>query len=912
MSKNYSVDDILAEVKHKKEQDGPAATTISHADELVEEILLERESGHKQTQKTAQETKMFPAAAQTQTVVSSIKREQPKQTLPQKDAGLSKVVPEEELGVSLNQEREQDVSSTKKPVYESTRSRNAAGYFTRSFRRIDSPDKRQDSNIHPSAQDQPGKISREAMQAKLQAKIGLTFTQQLPDVPIGTKYGVVGGEKKLAEVQKQSTQAQKTYRQSVTEAFERAAAGNPVFRDTAPVLFDTKSSLKINLPEKKEQPENNRKKEEPSVAQPQQAAEIPEDTSSKESEQQPFEVSEEVLSMQEELSKKREEKVKKFHLFDTEEPDEEEEEEPSVPEQESIDDFESYEDAESVQNDLNYTRFKVVVRLGVVAVLTVLSLYIGLSSRFSLPLPEAISAFGDPFLFLMINFGLLVAGALVCIGVIGRGLLSLFTFSPDSDSFCAAAVVGAAVQGAIFLAKPELVSQADGLQVLAPVALLILLCNCAGKLCMVDRIRRNFRLVSSQYDKYGVFAVKDEDFVFDMTKIPRTEDTVVVGHAKAGFLKGFLENSYAPDNADNISRYLAPICFGGGLVIGIACFLLTNNLYNAVTVFAATECMCVPAAAVLGMNLPLLRAGKSLSKTGAMITGASAVSEFGDALGIMVDVSEIIRPSDVEVNGIKMMNTPRMDEAILNAASLVCRVDSPLSGLFLQILQNRRDLLKDVDSVIYEDEMGLSGWVDGKRVLVGNRQLMLNHSISIPKVQYEQRTEKGTQYVVYVAVDGELSAMFLVLYRVSESVRRAMQNIEAAGFKVYIKTTDSNLDETKIAQMCGVDVGMLSMVPQYLYAEYDQKCAPRSNMKASVAYTGGIEAYFKVLVSCIRLKSSLSLTSAFYLCSAAIGLALIILFTLLGSTSVIKLLSVLVYQVFWIAATVIITNIKKC
>ncbi len=345
--------------------------------------------------------------------------------------------------------------------------------------------------------------------------------------------------------------------------------------------------------------------------------------------------------------------------------------------------------------------------------------------------------------------------------------------------------------------------------------------------------------------------------------------------------------------------------------MAIACYLLTSNLYNAVTVFAAIECMCVPAAAVLGMNLPLLRAGKSLSKTGAMITGASAVSEFGDALGIMVDVSEIIRPSDVEVNGIKMMNTPRMDEAILNAASLVCRVDSPLSGLFLQILQNRRDLLKDVDSVIYEDGMGLSGWVDGKRVLVGNRQLMLNHSISIPKVQYEQRTEKGTQYVVYVAVDGELSAMFLVLYRVSESVRKAMQSVEAAGFKLYIKTTDSNLDETKIAGMCGVDVGMLSMVPQYLYAEYDQKCAARSNMKASVAYTGGIEAYFKVLVDCIKLRSSLSLTSAFYLCSAAIGLVLITLFTLLGSTSVIKLLSVLVYQVFWIAATVIITNIKK-
>ena len=52
-----------------------------------------------------------------------------------------------------------------------------------------------------------------------------------------------------------------------------------------------------------------------------------------------------------------------------------------------------------------------------------------------------------------------------------------------------------------------------------------------------------------------------------------------------------------------------------------------------------------------------------------------------------------------------------------------------------------------------------------------------------------------------------------VSYTHLDVYKRQMQNIEAAGFKVYIKTTDSNLDETKIAQMCGVDVGMLSMVP---------------------------------------------------------------------------------------------------
>ncbi len=931
MSKNYSLDDILTEVKHKKEQD-PAARSISHADELVEEILMERESevkkhasgigetrvlpaekqpaprqGRMQADSTGKETSATPKAAEVlaEPAVDAAKQEV-NQEKPKPNPVLEKQ-PDSPTADTVPEMTRQSYKRSGNPK-EKKAKRGDTGYFTRSFKQV-RPAEVEEQPAGREIGSGSDKTPRELMQKHLQAKVGLIFTQQLSDVPVKTKYEIVGGEKKLAEAQKYNTQTLKAQadKRSITEAFERAAVAGPVFRDTAPVMFDTKSSLKINLPKKKEEPEPKPGPEnstEPGT--PEKGAEQAIPASGEED----FPVREEVLHMHEELSKKREEKVKKFHLLDTEEPDDEDEEEQPEPVQ-SIDDFESFEDTQAVQNDLNFTRFKVVFRLGVVTVLTVLSLYIGLSTQLSLPLPKMFSASSDPFLYLLINLGLIVVAALLCIGAIGRGLLSLFTFSPDSDSFCAAAIIGAIVQGAVFLTKPEIINQVNGLSVLAPVALIVLLCNCIGKLCMIDRIRRNFRLVSSQYEKNGIFVVTDEDFVFNMTKVPRAEDTVVVGHAKAGFLQGFLENSYAPDNADNISRYLAPICLGGGLVISIACYLLTNNLYNAVTVFAAVECMCAPAAATLGMNLPLLRSGKSLSKAGAMITGASAVMEYGDALGVMVDVSEIIRPSDVEVNGIKMMNTPRMDEAILNAASLVCRVDSPLSGLFLQILQNRKDLLKSVDSVIYEDSMGLSGWVDGKRVLVGNRQLMLNHSIHIPKVEYEKRTKRGPQYVVYVAVDGELSAMFLVLYRVSESVKRAMQRIVDNGFKVYIKTTDSNLDEARIAEMCGVDVGMLSMIPQYLYAEYDQKCTPRSNMKASVAYTGGIEAYFKALVSCVRLRSCLSLTSAFYLCSAGLGLGLIILFTLLGSTSVIKLLSVLIYQLFWIAATVIITNIKK-
>ena len=394
MGKNYSVEDILAEIKHKKEQEHPAAASAGRADELVEEILMERETAKKHHREIAQETRMFPGmdkktpAGIAEGAESSPPAEgegAPEQSLPVPD--VRNALPEKQ-------------PEGKRPVYESVKSRNPAGYFTRSFRRVD-PSGKVD-RAENDGEMRLERASRERMQARLQAKVGLTFTQQLSGEPGKSKYGIVGGEQKLAQAQEQNHQVKKAVRQSVTEAFERAAAaGTPIFRDTAPLLFDTKSSLKINLPEKKEEPKQEQEKI-PGTPQPVQEENNLQ--AQAEADGQPFEVSEEVLSMHEELSKKREEKVKKFHLFDTEEPDEEEEE--PAPKQESIEDFENYEDAESVQNDLNYTRFKVVFRLGIVAVLTVLSLYIGLSPRFSLPIPSAVSAAGDPFLFLLINFGL--------------------------------------------------------------------------------------------------------------------------------------------------------------------------------------------------------------------------------------------------------------------------------------------------------------------------------------------------------------------------------------------------------------------------------------------------------------------------------------------------------------------------
>ena len=72
-----------------------------------------------------------------------------------------------------------------------------------------------------------------------------------------------------------------------------------------------------------------------------------------------------------------------------------------------------------------------------------------------------------------------------------------------------------------------------------------------------------------------------------------------------------------------------------------------------------------------------------------------------------------------------------------------------LSLIHIWVIENRTDILPAVDSLVYEQEMGLSGWVSGRRVLVGNRRLLENHGVDVPSRDYESRYTHDGRELVY-------------------------------------------------------------------------------------------------------------------------------------------------------------------
>ncbi|OON84679.1 hypothetical protein, partial [Pyramidobacter sp. C12-8] len=70
----------------------------------------------------------------------------------------------------------------------------------------------------------------------------------------------------------------------------------------------------------------------------------------------------------------------------------------------------------------------------------------------------------------------------------------------------------------------------------------------------------------------------------------------------------------------------------------------------------------------------------------------------------------------------------RIDEAILTAASMILAVGGPIGTLLSNVVMGRKELLLPVEELIYEDRLGLSGWIQGRCVVLGNRRMMENHN----------------------------------------------------------------------------------------------------------------------------------------------------------------------------------------
>lgn len=583
----------------------------------------------------------------------------------------------------------------------------------------------------------------------------------------------------------------------------------------------------------------------------------------------------------------------------------------TLPAEDEEGEYQSPADVRDVRYDILSIKRSLSTRLLVTGGCAALLLYLALCNLYPLPLLNPICPEVDMRVFMMVNLVVFVIGALAANAVIGGGLVSLFTLKADHDTPAALGALAVIAHGVALIMNPDQIHTGES-SFYFVVAGLTLFANTVGKRMMILRIERNFAVASVDAQRTGEYLLSGDKLADKLAEGQGFSEPAIAYPVKVGFPEKFLQLSYSEDYSENFSRYIAPIFLLFAVGLSLVCWLaFDRSPLEAFTIFCVVLCMASPLTPTIVGNLPLLRASKRLSGEGAFISGYDAVETFEDMNCVAVDSGELYPAGAVEMHGIKAFAQSRIDEAILDAASLMCQVDGLLKSIFIEMIGNKCDILKPVSDIIYEDGKGLSAQVDGKMVLIGNRALMSAHGIEMPSHDYEKKYVKGDREILYLANSGEVTAMFVLSYHPNSEVDKWLRVLAKKELSLIVHATDPNITAKKIAADYHYPEEFIQIIPADLREHYLALTAPKERAKAYVMSLSGSPVRLRALSAIHTLKQAMVVGTVLQMAGLVLGYALVAFLAFTGAMSAIGFGQLAIYQLFWAVTIILIPNLKK-
>lgn len=617
------------------------------------------------------------------------------------------------------------------------------------------------------------------------------------------------------------------------------------------------------------------------------------------------------------LKERRSKKIKDFVLVGDEEDVTEDEEgignEPAV-----IDDFENFNDAPSIAHDIAQLKGSLILRLFVLIICFASSLYIAFANDTqALPIMDMLNKRTETNTYLFVNA---IIGLFACFAsytVISCGLSKLLSFKADCDSLCAVSAVSSIASAMIMFANGNLV-KGSYVHVYIPVAVASLMFNTLGKLFIVSRTQKSFRFVSGSGDKYAVFPVEDEETAQSFTRGALSDFPRLAAMRRTELISDFLKTSYSGDSADRFCRVFTPIALAAAAAIGlIAGFMgrtehAASSVFVGISVFVGVVAICAGFSVMLVVNLPMLRASEKNSELQGVVIGYDSVEEFAETNSVLVDAEQLFPAGSVRLSAIKVFSDTRIDEAIVEAASLTTQAGSILKNMFYDIIAGKTELLNPVESYIFEDSMGLCGWINNKRVLLGNRELMINHSIEgIPPLTKEKEYTENGRYAVYLSISGELSAMFLVEIIPTMEVKNAFHDLQRNGVYSMIRTVDSLVSINRLSELFEVSPEYLKLIPFRVHEQFAETTSYQLRHRATLACSGRFAAFTSLILSCRHMKTTIGFGIGLQAVSMLLGILICLAMVVIGSYQEISVSMEILYNFIFTAVLVVFQLFRR-
>lgn len=365
-------------------------------------------------------------------------------------------------------------------------------------------------------------------------------------------------------------------------------------------------------------------------------------------------------------------------------------------------------------------------------------------------------------------------------------------------------------------------------------------------------------------------------------------------------IRSYLKNCGYESPFDLKAKILFVIGVAAAVIVGIVTGIVTDAL-TGLTLAALTLCACFPACAVLTAELPMYLAASKLSRYGAMLAGFKGAYDLNLSNVLAVKTSDLFPESTVTLYDMKPLGKNEIGHSLVDAAAVAIAAKSPLAPIFKSIIGDvpEKDM-PDITGVQYEDKMGITGWIGDRTILIGNRNLMQGHNVSVPPASVDQKILRSGYFPVYIACDGVPCLLFIVKYEADANIAAELQRVCSTGMTVVVYPEDPNASDMMLCDYFGLPNDAIKVMRHNGRVAYDRATVPAESTSAPAGYRKSVCGLLSAVTSAINMSSAITILTVLYAVAAVLAAVLLIYFTVIGNLGIVTSFTFVLFQAVFV------------
>ncbi len=276
--------------------------------------------------------------------------------------------------------------------------------------------------------------------------------------------------------------------------------------------------------------------------------------------------------------------------------------------------------------------------------------------------------------------------------------------------------------------------------------------------------------------------------------------------------------------ADVISSYFVPAVIGIAVITSIFWYYLGTGMWTppmgfsaftfSLTVFVAVLIIACPCA--LGIATPaaiMVGTGKG-AENGLLIKGAEYLEKARKMDVVVFDKTGTLTKGMPEVTDVITLADLSEEEVLLAAAVAEKGSEHPLAEAILRRAEEKGIDVPDPEDFEAVPGHGVRAVVEGRRVLLGNRKLMVDSGIELGEGErVVQNLERMGKTVMLLAQEGDLAGAVAVADTLKEHSKEAVGALMSMGIRPVMLTGDNERTAMAIAAQLGIQDVMAEVLP---------------------------------------------------------------------------------------------------